>query len=212
MGAISYKQMEVGDIAGVVDLQRLCFPPPFPEDLLWRSEHLVRHLEIFPEGQFVALDSQSVVGSASASRISEEAWHAHRPWDETLGGFYFDSFAPCGSTMYGADISVHPSYRGQGIGRGLYECRYRAVRELGLLRYGTACRIPGYAEWAKERGSTVEEYCEAVVTGVIQDRTLSPLLRMGLSFCGVIHSYMEDEESGNAAASLEWKPPKNGGK
>ena len=38
------------------------------------------------------------------------------------------------------------------------------------------------------------------------NRTHRALLRYGLTFLGVIHDYMEDEESANAAALLEWKP------
>ena len=38
------------------------------------------------------------------------------------------------------------------------------------------------------------------------DRTLSVLLRYGLKFLDVIENYMPDEESGNAAALLEWIP------
>ncbi len=50
------------------------------------------------------------------------------------------------------------------------------------------------------------QYARVVVEGKATDRTLTPLLRYGLGFVEVIENYMDDEESGNAAALLEWRP------
>lgn len=195
--------MERADIEGAVALQRACFPPPFPGDLLWRPEHLVRHIEVFPEGQWVVEADDRVVASASAVRISEAAWEAHSDWDATVGGFFFGNYDPLGSTLYGADISVHPDWRGRGLGRMLYGARFQVVRELGLRRFGTACRLPGFAASGID-GPT--RYAEEVALGRRTDRTLTPLLRYGLRLAGTIEGYMDDEESGNAAAILEWTP------
>ena len=193
----------------MVGLQAACFPTPFPQDLLWKREHIERHLAAFPEGQLVCeLDGQ-IVGSASSLVIPEARWQAHLSWEETTGGYFFDGHDPEGTTLFGADISVHPSFRGRGIGWALYRARFELVVELGLWRYGTACRIPGWREWAaglNEGDSSQERYCEAVVKGETSDRTLSALLRYGLSFVGVVHGHMNDAESGDAAAVLEWAP------
>lgn len=199
--------MLLDDIPGAVSLQRACFPAPFPEELLWQPEHVQRHLEFFPEGQFVAVDNDRVIGSASSCLISEENWKAHRSWEETVGGHFIDNHDPQGSTMYGLDVSVHPAHREKGIGKELYRARFRAVRELALIRYGTACRLPDYRRWAEEKNNLpVETYVKEVVEGQTTDRTLTPLLRYGLTFLGVLHGYMDDEESANSAALLEWKP------
>jgi GNAT superfamily N-acetyltransferase len=193
-------------IPGAVALQRACFPAPFPEELLWNSRHLAKHLSLFPEGQFVALDDDRVVASASATRISEENWQAHSSWEETVGGPFLESFDETGSTLYGLDISVHPVFRGKGLGRMLYQERFKLVKYLDLTRYGTACRLPDYRTYeSNHQGVTVDEYAEHVVQGSAKDRTLSPLLRYGLTFLGVIHKYMEDWESDDAAALLEWR-------
>lgn len=199
--------MEAHHIKGVVALQRDCFPAPFPEEYLWLPAHLERHLQVFPEGQFVALLGGNVVGSASATRISESKWLEHRNWEETVVGFVLETFEPTGNTLYGLDISVHPEHRGRSIGRSLYEARYDLVRRLGLTRYGTACRLPGFlAHRSGHVNASVQEYAEQVVAGEIQDRTLTPLLRYGLRFLCVLDDYMEDHESANSAALLEWTP------
>lgn len=195
--------MEPGDVPGAVALQRACFPLPFPEELLWSSAHLERHHAVYPEGQFVALADGQVIGSASSLRISEAIWHAHLTWDETLGGAFFENYDPVGTTLYGADISVHPNYRGKGVARALYEARFGLVRASGMVRYGTACRIPDFAGSGQ---TDVDDYIAAVVRGESKDRTLSPLLRMGLRAIGSIRDYMQDQESGNSAALLEWTP------
>lgn len=201
------RQAQIGDIPGIVALQSDCFPPPFPVELLWTPAQLGRHIEVFPEGQFVALVEGRVVGSASSLVIPEDTWQSHGTWEETTGGFFFAGHDPSGSTLYGADISVHPDYRGQGIARALYAARFDLVRRLRLVRFGTTCRIPDYLAWSRDNvGASQEQYCEDVAAGLATDRTLTPLLRMGLSLVGVVHGHMEDEESGDAAAILEWIP------
>lgn len=199
------RPMLAEDIPGVVELQRACFPAPFPSELLWQPEHIERHLLAFPEGQLVAISHGRVIGSASAAIISEASWFAHADWERTLGGPFFTNYDPDGSTLYGADISVHPDHRGAGVARALYKSRFDLVRSRNLARFGTACRMPGCARWIAMRpGATVNDYALEVAAGRVSDRTLTPLLRVGLRFVCTIDGYMQDQESCDAAALLEW--------
>ena len=195
--------MTPADVQAVVGLQRDAFPPPFDEDLLWQAVHIQRHLEVFPAGQFVATDNGRIIGSCSNTLVSEAAWHAHGSWDQTVGGPLLNAFDVNGSTLYGLDVSVHPDFRRQGVGRAFYAVRFDLVRTGTLTRYGTACRLP---DFSKSGVGDVEAYVYEVVTGRRTDRTLSPLLTYGLRYSGVIRNYMDDPESGNAAAMLEWIP------
>lgn len=237
---VEVRRLRREDIEGVVALQRACFPPPFPEELLWKREHIERHLDVFPEGQFVAIskgveipcqgeatrskdkpgradahinDSDGqVIGSASSLIITEDNYKAHHDWQTTVGGHFLECHDPSGTTLYGVDISVHPDFRGLGVGRKLYEARLQFVRDNRLCRYATACRIPDFAAWwdlhprIESLADALNAYCREVIGGRTTDRTLTPLLRYGLKFVAVIENYMEDEESANAAALLEWKP------
>ncbi len=206
-GKVEVLTMEQDHVSGVVALQRACFPPPFPDSLLWRQEDLMNHLARFPEGQFVVVSDGQVIGSASNLIVNEDVWIAHADWRSTTGGPAFLGHLETGTTLYGADISVHPEHRFKGVGRSLYGARFSLVRTLGLNRFGTACRIPDWREWMiVHRNSDKDTYCRAVFSGEARDRTLSPLLRIGLQYRGVIESYMSDEESGDAAALLEWLP------
>ena len=198
--------MRMEHVAGAIALQRECFPPPFPQELLWRSEHLERHLKIFPEGQFVAVSEGRVIGSASNLRISEETWERHGSWDETVGGPTFANHDHHGTTLYGADISVSPHARGKGVARALYDARFRLVLAKKLVRYGTACRIPDYLSFRQQTSGTTQQYIVGVRDESTTDRTLTPLLRIGLKIVAVLDDYMEDEESGNAAVLLSWLP------
>ena len=193
--------MELGHIDGVVTLQSLCFPPPFDPELLWKREHLERHVQLFQAGQFVALLEDQVVASCSNTLISEANWLAHRSWEETVGGYFLENFDPNGTTLYGLDISVHPDFRRRGVARALYQARFRLVQER-FVRYGTACRLPDFVH---NHFPAPEPYARAVARGEVSDRTLTPLLKMGLTMTDVLTNYMDDPESGNAAALLEWR-------
>ncbi len=198
------RTLEPKDIPGAVALQRACFPAPFPEELLWSTEHLERHHELFPDGQFVAIADGKVLASASSTLISEATWERHTNWEATVGGPFLKTFDRDGTTLYGLDISVHPNFRGKGIGRLLYRARFDLVQSRALTRFGTACRLPGYSTYETHYpGVSVEEYAAKVASGDITDQTMTPLLRYGLTFRMVIRDYMEDSESANAAALLE---------
>ena len=195
--------MALADVSAVVELQSLSFPPPFDPDMLWSAEHLERHLAVFPEGQWVAEWDRRLAGSCSNTRITSEVWLSSKTWDETTGGPFLETFDADGSTLYGLDISVHPEYRRLGIGRKFYEQRFQYVRDDGMDRYGTGCRLPDFLA----SGMThTDEYVTAVAQGLRTDKTLTPLLRYGLRIIMTKENYMEDAESRNAAAILEWNP------
>lgn len=190
------------DIAPVASLQRLCFPQPFPQELLWQEAHLIAHRRMFAEGQFVAIANGVVVGSASATRLSETTHGHHRTWDEMAGGFYLETFDPNGPILFGLDISVHPGYRRSGVARKLYEARFELVRRLGLKKFATTCRVPDFNLFDGE----IETYARNCSEGSNFDRTLSPLLSVGLVPVDCLRDHMEDAESRNCAVQLEWTP------
>lgn len=190
-------------VAGVVALQKDCFPHPFPPELLWQESHLVRHIEIFPEGQFVAVLDGKVVGSSSSMRVTRQEWLKPHSWDELTGGLYMTAHDPSGHVLYGVDISVHPSFRGKGIARLLYQARFDLVREKGLDGFATICRLPDYRDSGV---GNLAAYVSEVSSGLRTDRTMTPLIKMGLTCTGVAYDCMEDEESGNSGARLVWRP------
>ncbi len=192
-----------GDFNAVVALQRLCFPAPFPAELLWKPEHLESHLTRYPEGQFVAVREGQIVGSASALRIPRTRWELHPAWEGTCGDYWFSGHDSTGEVLFAADISVHPEARGLGIARKLYGARMSLVGRNGIALLATACRIPDFRASGL---ATPQAYADAVAAGSMTDRTLTPLLRIGMRYRGIVENHMDDEESGHAAAILEWTP------
>jgi ribosomal protein S18 acetylase RimI-like enzyme len=205
--SVQVRNLRERDIPEVVALQALAFPPPFDPDLLWTATHLRGHLAKFSEGQWVATAGNQIVGSCSNVRLSANRADAISTWDETVGGPKLDAFDPNGLDLYGLDISVHPEFQRQGIGSALYRARFDYVRSMRLTRYVTACRIPDLCQAIRNKEATTAlDYVSKVVDGRLTDRTLTPLLRMGLTFLNVKLNYMDDEESLDAAALLEWRP------
>jgi GNAT superfamily N-acetyltransferase len=192
--------MQIDDIPSVVVLQATAFPPPFDPEFLWRPEHLFAHINKFPNGQWVAVDDDQIIGSCSNTLVSESVWMQHGSWTATVGGPFLESFSDTGEVLYGLDISVAPAFRRRGIGRAFYRARFELVENLSRTRYGTACRMPDFSTSNYNQPS---EFAVAVSRCEATDRTLTPLLSYGLAFLGIIDDYMEDPESGNAAALLE---------
>lgn len=190
------------DVPGIVRLQKLCFPDPFPEELLWQPKHIESHLRLFAAGQWVAVMGDKVVGSATNMLVERPDWNAHLPWETITGGLHLTNHRARGGVLYGIDISVAPNVRGKGIAKMLYAARFEYVRSNRLWGYGTVCRLPGLLA----SGLSAEEYANDVAKGKRIDPTLTPLLKQGLSYRGLIEGYMEDEESLNCGAILEWRP------
>lgn len=200
--SIAVRQMTRSDVDAVVALQRRVYP----EDLCWSEEELLRHLEIFPEGQLVAVDASGhVVASASSLIIDWDDYAESAQWSVITGQGTFSTHNPLGKTLYGADMCVDPLARRSGIGTLFYDARKRIVRERRLKRLLTGGRIPGYAEVSQELSP--EEYVEEVVAGRRKDPTLSFQLANGLVVLDVVPEYLEDRESRHFATLLEWLNP-----
>jgi GNAT superfamily N-acetyltransferase len=186
------------------ELQRTVYPTLGDQELM-RAEHFAAQYEIFPQGQFVALIEDRVVGQGSGFYIDFDFDHANHSFSEICAGFYFTRHSPNGAYYYGADISVHPDFRGRGIGRRIYDARKELVRltkRRGIVAGGL---IPGYA--AYKAAISPHAYVDRVVAGELQDNTLSFQLAMGFEVRGLIPNYLEDSASDNWATLIVWSNP-----
>jgi len=198
----SVRQMTCDDIPAVIELQIRAFPGQQP----WRTEQLVRHMEVFPEGQLVVAGlAGRIVGSASSLIIDWDDYAESANWSSITGQGTFDTHNPLGKTLYGADMGVDPEVRKQGIGTLLYEARKELIRERGIKRLLTGGRIPGYGAVADEMSA--KEYVADVVAGKRRDPALSFQLGNGLVVLDVVPGYMHDTESAGFATLLEWLNP-----
>jgi GNAT superfamily N-acetyltransferase len=190
------------DIPQVIQLSSLVYPGTAP----WTEEQLESHLEVFAEGQFVAIEPASgcVVGAAASLIVLWDDYDMDSSWREfTCQGTFRNHDPSSGRTLYGAEVMVNPNLQGRGIGKALYRARRDLTVRLGLLRIRAGSRLRGYHRFAAELKA--EEYVMRVVRGEIGDATLSFQLRQGFEVLAVVTGYLRhDPESLGNAAVIEW--------
>jgi GNAT superfamily N-acetyltransferase len=185
-------------------LQRDCFPT-LGEDELMTEAMFLKHCEIFPEGEFVALVDERVVGLGSGFLINFEFDSPDHRFMDIIGGGYYTNHQSDGGWYYGADISVHPEYRGRGIGKKLYDARKHLVKRLNRKGIVAGGLLPGYVQ--HRVSMSVQMYVEKVVEGTLYDPTLSFQLKNGFVVCSLLKDYIEDEASDNWSALIVWENP-----
>ena len=194
------------DIEKIVKLQQESFPILARYGNIWHPEELKSHLQIFPQGQFVAVEEDgTVVGSASTLIINLDPEYAEHTWKRITADGMFTNHNPNGDSLYGADISTHPKFRHEGIGSMLYGARKELVMRLGLRRMISGGRLFNYCEYA-DRMSALE-YAQKVITGELHDPVLSFETDNGFKFIKILSDYMDDVRSKNYASFIEWLDP-----
>jgi len=185
-------------------LQRDCFPT-LGENELMREEHFLNHCSLFPEGNFVALWRDRVIGLGSGFLIDFDFDQAQHSFQEIISGGFYSNHDPDGAWYYGGDISVHPDFRRRGVGSMLYEARMGVIKDLNRRGIVAGGLIPGFA--AYKASMSPHEYVNKVVAGKISDSTLSFQLRHGFEVRGLLEDYIEDEASDNWATLIVWENP-----
>ncbi len=128
--------------AQLEELQRICFPTLVDYER-FKSRHYLKHIQLFASGQFVALDDDRVVGATTTLRLDFDFGHVNHTFADIIQGGWLTSHQPEGTWLYGADVGVHPAYRGRGLATALYAARQELVWRLGLKGQVTAGMIPG---------------------------------------------------------------------
>ena len=194
------------DIPKVVGLQKESFPFLARYGNIWRPEELQSHLRIFPQGQFVAVEPDgTVVGSASTLIVSLDPEYAEHTWKEITADGIFTNHNPEGDSLYGADISTHPKYRHEGIGKMLYNARKQLVAKLNLRRMIGGGRLFNYCEFAGKMSAL--EYAQRVVKEELRDPVLSFEIDNEFKFIKILPNYLDDVRSLNNASFIEWLNP-----
>lgn len=195
-----------GDFDGIIELTKAVYPG----GPTWQPPQLASHLERFAEGQFVAVDRKKgrVVGMAASLIILWDDYDFDYDWREFTAYGSFDNHDPVnGRTLYGAEVMVHPTLQGLGIGKGLYGARRELVQRLGLLRIRAGARLRGYHRYADRLSP--EDYVLGVVRREIGDPTLSFQLKQGFHVLRLVPGYLKhDPESLGHAAVIEWLNPR----
>ena len=201
---ITITTIEPAYFAGLAQLQLDCYPTLGSHELMTVA-HFAKQYEIFPQGQIVALDGTRVVGQGSGFFIDFDFAHPDHTFSEICAGFYFTNHDPAGAWYYGADISVHPDYRGRGIGKRIYAARKDVVQRTNRRGIVAGGLIPGFAD--HKHAMSVAEYVDKVVAGALFDSTLTFQLKMGFEVRGLLENYIEDSASDNWSTLIVWDNP-----
>lgn len=193
------RNMRKEDINDIIALQEVCFPGMDP----WKRAHLESHLNIFPEGQFIAEYDGQIIGSCSSLIINFDEYDDRHSWADVTDNGYITNHNPDGYNLYGIEVMVHPAYRRMKIGHRLYEKRKELVRELNLKSIIIGGRIPNYHKYAGEMSP--REYVNEVSLHIIYDPVLSFQLLNGFSLMRINPNYLPDDLQSNKYATLmEW--------
>ncbi|MFO7700497.1 MAG: GNAT family N-acetyltransferase [Acidimicrobiia bacterium] len=204
MGELVYTIASSEYAHDLVALELLCFPTVDVDDLL-TVEGIILQEQLFPEGAFMVLDGDRVVGMASGVFVDYDISQPQHSMDEVVGPLGMEYHDPEGDWYYGIDIAVHPQYRGRGIARRLYDLRKQLVVDHGKRGMIAGGVIPGYAH--HKHSMTARAYVDAVASGELIDPTLSAQLRNGFEVRGVIADYVHDDSTDNWASFLVWFNP-----
>ncbi len=187
-------------------IQRASFPSLAPEELI-SAEQYAAHMRVFPEGQHAVVeqDSGQVVACSTDLRTRIDFSHYQHKYLEAVGGNWLSTHDPQGDWLYGADIGVHPDYRGLGLSTLLYTARQNLVRRLGLRGHVAGAMPKGYAPY--QRDMPIEAYVARVVRGEMFDPVLSIQLRRGYNVWGIIPDYLNDPSCGNYGVFIVWRNP-----
>lgn len=193
------RNMKDEDIDKIIALQEVCFPGMDP----WKRDHLESHLNIFPEGQFVAEYDGEIIGSCSSLIINFDEYDDRHTWADVTDDGYITNHNDDGYNLYGIEVMVHPEYRRMKIGHRLYEQRKELARELNLKSIIIGGRIPNYHKHAKEMSP--REYVNEVSLHKIYDPVLSFQLLNGFTLMRINPNYLPDDRQSNKYATLmEW--------
>jgi GNAT superfamily N-acetyltransferase len=197
---IAIVPMENYHVSQLEVLQHRVFPHLAEDEILHANQYL-RHLEIFPEGQFTAMVGETVAGATTTMRyhynIHQQHYHTFK---EATGDGWLTIHDPNGEWLYGVDICVSPAYRKMGIAKALYRARQHTCRMLNLKGQFTVGMLNGYKKLRNDL--TIEEYFMKVKHGEIFDPTVSVQQRIGFEIIGLMKNYLHDPTCGNAGAIL----------
>ncbi len=175
-------------------LQRIVFPT-LAEDELILAKHYLKHLEIFPEGQFVITDKDEVIGMTTTMRSTFDIANHQHTFKETFAGGWMTNHNPNGDWLYGLDIGVHPIYRGLGLARLLYRARHQMAWQLGLKGQITVGMMSGYGAVSKQM--TGQQYYNELIAGKRTDPTITPQMKVGFEPVALVPEYLSDPVCGN---------------
>jgi ribosomal protein S18 acetylase RimI-like enzyme len=204
MSELQYVPIHAKYGQGVAELQKICLPNTPPE-YHFTPEDVAEMAAIFPEGAFVVLDGEKVVGLGAGIFLDFDFEHTQHTLYELTGESACKNHNPDGAYYYGTDITVHPDYRRRGIGQHLYELRKEVTRRYNKKGIVAGGMLPGFVD--HKAHMSADEYVKKVMAGELYDRTLTFQIGNGFKALGVLKNYYPDAPSDGWASLIVWENP-----
>jgi predicted amidohydrolase len=172
---ITTRRWRIEDIPEIIECSRAVYHD-YPPEYIFSKRHYEMQFSAFPQGQFVAVCGERIIGYATSMIVSidDEFWY---DVDELTGAGTFSTHNPDGDTLYGADIGVHPDYQQRGVSSLLYGRRRSLLKKYNLRQMMAYGRIPGYKDHMGKM--TAEQYVKKVIDGQLKDPALNAHLKAG---------------------------------
>jgi len=193
------------DIPALVAVHAAAYGDAYTGDDLYDASIYEMQLAAFPEGQLLVEVDGRIAGYATSVIVQLDEHTEQYDYQQITGAGTFSTHDPAGDTLYGADIAVHPDFRGRGVAGKLYEGRKKLLRRYNLRRMLAFGRIPGYAEVAGKL--TAEQYVDQVARGMRSDSALSAHLKAGYTVRDVRIDFLRDPQSLDYSTLLEYANP-----
>ncbi len=204
MSEITYRNLthDLAEQCGKLEL--VAFPHADPDDLL-SADDIHAYADVFPDGFFVALADDQVVGQGAGIFLDFDFAHPQHTIAGITGEHQCGNHDPNGDWYYGTDIVVHPDFRRRGIGGRLYELRKDVVRRHNRRGIIAGGHLHNYID--HKANLSAAEYVDKVVAGELYDATLSFQLENGFKAVGVLENYIADDATDGWSALIVWDDP-----
>lgn len=170
---------------------------------LWSESSIENLISKFPEGQFVLLADDIIVGCALSIIVKYDEFGDDHSYKQITGNYSFSTHTAKGDVLYGIEVFIHPDFRGLRLGRRLYDARKELCEKLNLKAVVFGGRIPNYHKYADELKP--REYLNKVKLREIYDPVLTFQLSNDFHVKKILKNYMpDDSQSQEYATLLQW--------
>lgn len=191
---ISFRNAIIADVDGLVALENDVWG-----DGAANHEQLASRIKVFPQGNIIAIYDGRIVGYVAFEYVDDITNHSAFTWaDITDNGMIINSHKPDGKYLYGINLSVHNSMRGQHLSLDLFLKVWANIILNNKKGTFLGSRIPCFMSYKKRNpGISAEEYVSLKRMGHAYDPELRLYEKDGLKPIKVLPDYFPDPPSLN---------------